>query len=96
MDKNTDTITIPAYRYEDMIDKIDLSCAAEHLDAARTLLNDMQDDFFHAHEPTADLGSDENAMILYSFDRYRNITNAISTLLYLIGEDFKRLDISWK
>lgn len=96
MDKNTDTITIPAYRYEDLIDKTDLSLTAERLEAALMLINDMQDDYFRFHEPTAALASDENAAILYGFSRYRSTTNAIADLLFLIGEDFKRLDISWK
>ena len=93
---NQETVTITRAAYEDLIDRNDLACTAERLEAAIMLLNDMQDDYFRSHEPTSELGSAENAMILYGFNRYRNTANAISDLLYLMEKDFKGLGISWK
>ena len=91
---NAERVEITSTDREELVDKIDLALSAERLEAATMLLYDMQDDFFRSYEPTADLSSAENAAILYLFRRYRAQTAAIADLLHLIGEDFKRLDIT--
>ena len=57
---------------------------------------DMQDDYFRANEPTANSMSDETAMILLEFPRYRKITNAVASLLELAKKDFEACGIDWR
>ena len=95
-EKKEQTVTIPAYLYEELIDKGDLAIAAERLESALLFVYDMQDDYFRAHEPTANSISDENAMILLEFPRYRKITNAVASLLELVKKDFEACGIDWR
>ena len=91
--QKNETVTISAALYADMIDKIDLALAAERLESALLLVENMQDDYFRSNEPNAEAPRGGNADILREFPRYRAITNAVSELLHLIKDDFKRCDV---